>query len=186
MNQDTQIESTETSCKATAILAGLLKEQVMQKQATGTMLDTVQALTHLLASVTSTDAVIRRAAKKRIRTLAAEGGWFHVRAKREEAESTIPVKVSAEPAPAIKKKSGTWSDAEKELVRSRWTSSMKDAAVIHQLREESGRTPLAIIIRLYHENLIVLDEGDRLCMACGASRMLSETNVLGTEREVRP
>jgi hypothetical protein len=186
MNQEIQIESTETSCKATAILAGLLKEQVMQKQATGTMIDTVQALTHLLAGVTSTDAVIRRTAKKRIRTLAAEGGWFHVRAKREGTEFTMPVEDSAEPAPAIKKKSGTWSDADKELVRSRWASSMKDAAVIHQLRVESGRTPLAIIIRLYQEDLILLDEGDRLCLACGASRLLSEANVFGTEREVRP
>lgn len=186
MASDTHIESTEVSCKATAILAGLLKEQVLQQQATGSMLDTVQTLTHLLAGVTSTDVLIRREAKKRIRSLAAEGGWIHVRAIRDGTESTSSAEVSAEPAPAIKKRSGTWSNAEKELVRSRWASSMKDEAVIHQLRKESGRTPLALIIRLYQDDLIHLDEGDRLCRACGASRLLSETNVLKAEQEVRP
>lgn len=186
MDQPRDIDSTETSCKATAILSGVLKEQVIQRQTTGTMLDTVQVLAHLLAGVTSTEIVIRRAAKKRIRTLAAEGGWFHDRAKWGRAESTIPVEISAESAPSIKRKSGTWSAAEKELIRSRWSSSMKDAASIQQLCEISGRTPLAIVIRLYQEGLISVGAGDVLCEACGASRKLSETNAVASQQEVLP
>jgi hypothetical protein len=177
---------TETICKATAILSGLLKEQVIQKQATGTMLDTVQALAHLLASVTSTEVAIRRAAKKRIRILAAEGGWFHDQTRPTKPKTAKPEEISAGSAPAIKNKSGTWSDAEKELVRSRWASSMKDAEVIQQLHEESGRTPLAIIIRLYQEGLISIETGDGLCDASGASRKLSDTNVAAGIPELLP
>jgi len=82
-----------------------------------------------------------------------------------------------------KSRHGTWSMKEKMRVANAWSSqnSSRDAMMIRNISEETGRSPLAIIIRLYQERNISIAEGDALCRELDTKILLSETNVVGRD-----
>ncbi|MCG3770314.1 MAG: hypothetical protein JW384_01460 [Nitrosomonadaceae bacterium] len=90
---------------------------------------------------------------------------------------------SANPPP--KRHSGTWSKAERLYVTDAWCSpkSSHDELIIQSLSELTGRSPFAIIIRLYKESKITITEGDALCRNLATPKLLSEASVEPSDAE---
>lgn len=177
--KDINVDKQESlSTKSTAILAGFLKEQVVAGQGHVRIQDAAEPFALLLSMLTDSDKAVRAAAKCRVKTLAANGGWLApIKPRANSPKSTL---ACAEGKETTRKRSGSWSDLEKAQVAGKWSApaSTHDAECIKTICEETGRSPLAVIIRLFQEGMISVLEADGLCLTSGASRRLSETNVV--------
>lgn len=165
--------------KARALIAGFMRDSVVNARSAGSLADAATEFAALLAMMTSADQQHRSDAKKRIKELATAGGWKWTTAP-VLAESSQNPETSSTDAPApVKRKAGTWSNEEKKLVADRWRSAdyPKDGQGVTELCGATGRSGLAIIIRLFQESLVSLEEGDNLCRQMQLDRLLSETNV---------
>ena len=166
------------STKSTAILAGFLKEQVVAGQGHVRIQDAAEPFALLLSMLTDSDKAVRAAAKCRVKTLAVNGGWLApIKPRANSPKSNL---ACVEGKETTRKRSGSWSDLEKTQVVGKWSdpASKHDAECIKTICEETGRSPLAVIIRLFQEGMISVPEADGLCLTTGASRRLSETNVV--------
>lgn len=173
-------QETDIFVKATAILAGQLADQARNYSTSTRMQSTAEELAQLLAALTSSSAASRKAAKIRVRELALLGQWNPhppSSATRPHEPNEAP---QAQQLPQPKKRSGTWAHVETDMVVSCWKApdAIRDVVLITKLTQLTGRTPLAIIIHLYRHRAITLNEGDNLCLAINATRLLSETTVL--------
>lgn len=160
--------------KATAILAGQLADQVRRKCASGRMDEAAQEFAELLSALTSRDAPARKAAKTRVNELARLGQW-----KPSVGSAKAGTAANGDPTLPVKKRSGTWSDMDVAMILGSWNEpdAPRNAEHVRSLCELMGRSPLALIIRLYQHDAITLDAGDALCRETGATRLLSEANL---------
>lgn len=168
--------SDDISIKATAILAGQLADQVRRKRASGRMDEAAQEFAELLSALTSNDALARKAAKTRANELARLGQW-----KPPAGSTKAAMTAKGDPILPAKKRLGTWSDKDIAMVLGSWNEpdAPRNAEHVKSLCELTGRSPLALIIRLYQHDSITLDAGDALCRETGATRLLSEANITG-------
>ena len=81
---------------------------------------------------------------------------------------------------------GTWTKEEKALIAEIWCdpSSSRDEHVIRILSDDTGRSPWAIIIRLYQEGIISIPDGDILCRSLHTPKMLSEANIVRHDTDI--
>ncbi len=163
--------------KATAILAGYLREGVVSRSESSKLQDAALEFSRLLAMITAPKKTTRDVARKRVRALATFGGWvIHSTSKRVK---TLSPDNSVPPAITQRKGVGTWSAKEKALILQEWQAldfSRDGQGVLH-LCKLTGRSPLAIVIRLFRDRVITLDEGDALCRASGAAIPLSKAKL---------
>lgn len=183
------IEQSLTELKARALIAGFLRESVVQARTTGNLHDAAVEFAALLAMVTASDTRQRAAAKRRIKELATIGGWTLASPADGGAPlaapeaAAAPVTTASTPTaahvPAPKRRTGTWTNEEKALVTTCWETPdySRDHHGVASLCAQTGRTPLAMIIRLFQQDLITVEQGDTLARDMGLDRLLSETNV---------
>lgn len=168
--------------KARALIAGFMRDSIVNARPAGSLADAAVEFAALLAMVTSADRQHRSDAKKRIKELATAGGWSWTSPVLGVSSQSDAAESADTPAPA-KRKAGTWSNEEKKLVVERWLSPghPKNGLAVTELCGATGRSGLAIIIRLFQESLVNLKEGDELCRQMKLDRLLSETNVAGNQ-----
>jgi hypothetical protein len=164
--------------KATAILAGFLRQHVASNATESAFRETAWEFARLLASVTSADAEVRDIAKKRVRELAKGGGWTVTREPLAiPAGQGFPSDNQIQVEPTHKRRAGTWSKEQNKAICQQWAASKCDADSIRSISSASGRSPLAIIIRLHRLGLLHLDHGDELCLQVQAPKLLSEVEI---------
>ena len=177
--------------KATAILAGQLADQARNNSVSSRMQSAAEELAGLLAALTSSDAAERKSAKSRVRELAVLGQW-KPRLPSAASHQCDPLDApNAQSLPPPKKRSGTWSHIETDTVVSYWKApdAIRNATLIFELVQLTGRTALAIIIHLYRHGVLTMEEGDDLCLATNTARLLSETSITpltGVDRRTAP
>lgn len=161
--------------KATALIAGYLKDCVANKR-TANLQDAASEFARLLANITSTESLARERAKARVRELAISGGWIPEKVEPKAKVKPVSSATGKEAGTPAKKAAGRWTIAEEERLYSAWIApdSRRDGEAVKRLSETTGRSPLALIIRLYQLGAYGLDKGDDLCRAVGAVRLLSE------------
>lgn len=161
--------------KATALVAGYLKDCVANKRAAD-LQDAAGEFARLLAQLTSTDNLTRERAKTRVRELAVAGGWRPEKAASKTKAKAAPSTSGKETGAPAKKAPGRWTVPEEERLYTAWISpnSKRDGEAVKRLSDTTGRSPLAIIIRLYQLGAYGLEKGDDLCRAVGAVKLLSE------------
>lgn len=161
--------------KATALIAGYLKACVTNKRVAN-LQDAAGEFALLLANLTCIDNLKRERAKARVRELAIAGGWKPEKAIPKKKEKIPPSTTGKETVAPTKKTAGRWTVQEEERLYTDWISpdSKRDGEAVKRLSETAGRSPLAIIIRLYQLGAYGLEKGDDLCRAVNAVRLLTE------------
>lgn len=161
--------------KATALVAGYLKDCVVNKRAAN-LQDATGEFARLLAKLTDTDKLKRDWAKARVRELAIAGGWRPEKAAPKAKQKAISSTTGREASTPTKKVPGRWTVEEEERLYTAWISpdSKRDGEAVKRLSETTGRSPLAIIIRLYQLGAYGLEKGDDLCRSVDAVRLLTE------------
>ena len=180
---DTRLSSEYDICKekASAILAGYLRETAGMQSEEIQVKEASEEFSRLLAMITAPSKPARDSAKRRIRHLAAEGGW-NADADTQHDMANVSDKPSQGEMPK-KRRFGSWTREEKSRVAQAWSdqNSARDGPLIRSLSEEIGRSILAIIIRLYQEGSISIPEGDAFCRELDCSKLLSEANIKGRD-----
>lgn len=162
--------------KAVAILAGYLNKSASGKDNDALLKDAAPEFARLLALITCSKKSLRDSAKQSIRDYASAGGW-----NLQPQETVEDVPAIHVPADLRKKRrGGKWRIEDQATLTDTWNNpdSKKNGYAIQRLSESLGRTPLALIIRLYQMGMISVATGDALCADSGAPILLSETNVV--------
>lgn len=145
----------ETEKRVAAIQSGLLN----CKSTASNHLLQMQLCAILLAKLTSNDAKARESAEGRVLALAIAGGWqkppvVKAKSKAKEAGNDGPPKIAG----------SRWKPEDISRVRALWAArSSENLQEVRNISAQMERTLLAIIIRLYLEGLISVEQGDAYC-----------------------
>lgn len=174
----------QIALKAVAIVTGALANSAASVPKEDAYRELALTFASLLSQLTCPDRSTRESAKRTIREHASAGGW-PTGHPGNSVDDTNQAKAHTDGGKPARSAPRRWSPDEVMRVIDSWTDERTEgtSADVLRISESLRRTPLAIIIRLWQEGMISLDQGDNLCELCRTPRKLSTINVKKTKQD---